>query len=90
MKLADQTTRKAGFTLVETMVVLVILLIIAGFVARVVYHDELRKIDEWFVETFGFSHLWVMIPAIVLYVAYRLRARRNRRSRGDQFTLPQD
>jgi len=91
MKIANQTTsKKAGFTLVEVLVVLTILLIIAGFVARVVYREEFREIDEWFAKTFGFSYLWVNVPAVTLYVIYRMRSCKKKHPRGRRLTLPQD
>ena len=90
MKIADHATNKAGFTLVESLVVLTILLVITGFIARFVYRDELREVDQWFAETFGFSHLWVNATAITFYVAYRIMTGKKKRARCDRLTLPND
>ena len=90
MKIGNQTPRETAFTLVECLVVLTILLIIAGFVARVMYREEFREVDRWFAETFGFSHLWITMPAIAIYVIYRIRTRKKKHSMSRRFTLPQD
>jgi len=86
----NQTTRKAGFTMVEVLVVVTILLIIAGFIARVVYGEKIREVDEWFVETFGFSHLWVTASVATLYVIHRVRVRKRNLPRARRLILPQD
>jgi len=89
MTIAHQTTRKMGFTLVEVLVVLMILLVIAGFVARVIYREEFLEADKWFAETFGFSHLWITTPVIAIYVIYRFRSlKKHPKSR--RLTLPRD
>lgn len=75
--------------MVEVLVVLTILLIIAGVVARVVYREEFCEVDEWFAETIGFSHLWVTAPLVALYVIHRVRSRKKNHPRGG-LTLPQD
>ena len=82
--------RETAFTLVECLVVLIILLNIAWFVVRVMYREELREGDRWFAETFGFSHLWITMPAIVIYVIYRIRTSKKKHSVRRRFTLPKD
>ncbi len=76
--------------MVEVVVVLTILLIILGFVARVVYREEFREVDEWFAETFGFSHLWMTAPVVAFYVIYRVRSRKKNHPRNGRLSLPQD
>ncbi len=85
-----KTTKRSGFTLVELLLVLMILLIVAGFVLRIVYHDELRKADAWFAQSFGLSHLWITMPLLAVYVIYRLRSRKKNHSRMGRLKLPLD
>ena len=65
-----------------------LLLIVGQFVAKVVFNEELRAIDRWFVETLGFSHLWLSLPLICIYVIHRLRSRKKKHPKGDRLALP--
>jgi hypothetical protein len=89
MKTPDQTAcKKTGFTWVEVLVGLTILLGIAGFAARILYREELHEVDVWFEETFGFSGLWVMVPAVALYLIFRVRSGRKKVSKRGRLRLP--
>ena len=79
-----------GFSLVEFLLMLAILLIVGGFVARIVYFKELDQIDDWFAETFGFSHLWMTFPLIALYGYHRAKSRKKKHSSNDRLVLPDD
>ncbi len=52
MNNSNDTIRRMGFSLVEFLLILAILLIVGGFIARIVYFEELDKIDDWFADTF--------------------------------------
>lgn len=82
--------KNAAFSLIEILIALTILLVIAGVLVRVLYHEQLRSADTWFAETFGFSPWSIVGPALFLYVIFRVTVDRKRRPRNRRFIHPRD
>jgi len=74
-------SRRRGFTRTEMLVVLVMVLTIAQLPLRLVYREELKAMDRAFLEWFGFSHLWILVPLFCCYLFYGLREGYLRRKR---------
>ncbi len=81
-----RVTKQSGFTLIEVLIVLSILGIIASYVLRVFYGDEMRQAEISFFDALGISEAFrnLIYTGLVfcVFYSYYLRSKREAKEKG--------